>query len=325
MKKIIVLLGVLLVQHNLSLADPGIGLVKDRKGNIFYTDLARIWKISPDGKTTVVLNGVHTHSLSIDSNDNLFGEHLWYKGDQSPEQWGNYAWRLSPEGKLDTVKGPINGFLENYSFVRDASGNMYYLQHFKPNRFKKIAPDGTVTLLAETDLNPIGWRYVTPGGTLYFISGTTLYRIGSEGKIETVASDFLDLSPEHPITGENGPWIGGIWSDPAGNIYVANYTGQNIKKISLKGTISTIATTETGWSPSYGLFDDQGKLWVMEYNDKNEVRVHVHETDAPQQQIAIPVSGKSFSTSLYWGLVLGAFVALSGFFVLLKRKRKSTL
>lgn len=323
MKSSVLLSLILLVQHTIAIADPGIGLVKDRKGNIYYTDLSKIWKISPDGKNQVILNGVHTHELYIDSAGNLYGEHLWYKGDQSPDQWGNYIWRLSPEGKLDTVKGPVNGFIDDYAFERDASGNMYYLQHFKPNRFKKIAPDGTITVLAETVLNPIGWRHVTPAGILYFVSGTTVYRISKAGTIELVARDFLDTSPEHPVSSDNGPWIGGIWSDSAGNIYIANYSGQNIKKISPLGSITTIATTESGWSPSYGLFDNEGRLWIMEYNAKNEVRVHTHEAAAAPQQTTLPVSGKSISNSLLWGFLLGAIIAIAGYLLLLKVKRNS--
>ena len=30
-------------------AHPGIGIVKDSKGNIYYTDLKQVWKISSDG------------------------------------------------------------------------------------------------------------------------------------------------------------------------------------------------------------------------------------------------------------------------------------
>jgi len=42
---------------------PGIGIVKDSKGNIYYTDLSRVWKIAPDGKRSAVVNKVHTHEL----------------------------------------------------------------------------------------------------------------------------------------------------------------------------------------------------------------------------------------------------------------------
>lgn len=59
-------------------AHPGIGLVKDSKGNMFYTDLTKILKISVDGKKTVDVPNVHSHEIFIDENDNLYGEHLWY-------------------------------------------------------------------------------------------------------------------------------------------------------------------------------------------------------------------------------------------------------
>ena len=61
-------------------AHPGIGIVKDSKGNIYYTDLKNVLKYSSDGKIVIVVPGVHTHELYIDGKDNLYGEHLWYEG-----------------------------------------------------------------------------------------------------------------------------------------------------------------------------------------------------------------------------------------------------
>lgn len=63
-------------------AHPGIGILEDSKGNVFYTDLKQVWKISPSGEKTVAVPGVHTHELYLDGDDNLYGEHLWYTGEQ---------------------------------------------------------------------------------------------------------------------------------------------------------------------------------------------------------------------------------------------------
>ena len=63
-----------------SFAHPGIGIVKDRKGNIYYTDLKQVWKIDKSGTKTMVVNNVHSHELYMDAEDNLYGEHLWYNG-----------------------------------------------------------------------------------------------------------------------------------------------------------------------------------------------------------------------------------------------------
>ena len=72
----IVLRAVLPVQ-----AHPGVGIVQDSAGNIYYTDLKQVWKLAPDGKKSVAVPNVHTHELCLDGEDNLFGEHLWYEGD----------------------------------------------------------------------------------------------------------------------------------------------------------------------------------------------------------------------------------------------------
>src|SRR5689334_20923224 len=153
-------------------AHPGIGIVKDSKGNIYYTDLKQVWKINTEGKRSVVVSGVHTHELFIDKNNNLFGEHLWYNGEKL-DTWGHYLWRLNRDGILDTIIKPAEGFLENYSFYQDSLGNMYSVQRFKPkSKIIKTAPNGAVTILAEKEFKDIRWMFVTPGGTLYFVDLT---------------------------------------------------------------------------------------------------------------------------------------------------------
>lgn len=79
-------------------AHPGIGLVIDRAGNIYYTDLKNIWKQSPDGRKRIVVEGVHSHELYMDSEDQLYGEHLWYKPEE--DQFYQYHWCLQNNGKL---------------------------------------------------------------------------------------------------------------------------------------------------------------------------------------------------------------------------------
>src|SRR6267142_1160655 len=104
---------------------PGVGIVEDRGGNVFYTDLKQVWKISPDGRKSVAVPSVHTHELCLDADDSLYGEHLWYEGDAT-KKWGHRVWRLSKEGLLSDVIPAREGFLNDYSFVRDRAGNMYW-------------------------------------------------------------------------------------------------------------------------------------------------------------------------------------------------------
>src|SRR5689334_12375605 len=109
----------------ISFAHPGIGIVEDSRGNVFYTDLAKVWKVTPDGKRSIAVANVHTHELFIDEGDNIFGEHLWYNG-EAADTWGHYAWKLSKDGQFQKIIPDSEGFLEDYSFVRDHFGRMYW-------------------------------------------------------------------------------------------------------------------------------------------------------------------------------------------------------
>ena len=106
-------------------AHPGVGIVMDSKGNVYYTDLKQVWKIDTKGLKEVVVNNVHTHELAIDENDNLYGEHLWYEGEQV-NTWGHYVWKYHPASGFQKVIKDTEGFLAHYSFVRDGMGNMYW-------------------------------------------------------------------------------------------------------------------------------------------------------------------------------------------------------
>ena len=64
-------------------AHPGVGIVIDRQGNVFYTDRFRVWRITPDGRKSVV--GPDVHELSIDNAGNVLGEDSKYMGATSTD------------------------------------------------------------------------------------------------------------------------------------------------------------------------------------------------------------------------------------------------
>src|SRR5687768_14576067 len=103
MKKICCIIFFLCALFPKSKAHPGIGIVCDSKGNIFYTDLSQIWKIGADGKKSIAVPGVHSHEISIDAADNIYGEHIWYNGERL-NTWGHYVWKLSSTGMVERIK-----------------------------------------------------------------------------------------------------------------------------------------------------------------------------------------------------------------------------
>jgi len=253
-------------------AHPGIGIVKDSRGNIFYTDLKQVWKISTEGSKIVAVPHVHSHELFVDAEDNLYGEHLWYNGEKL-DTWGHYVWCLHPNGKLDTVMGPGAGFLENYSFVRDVAGNMYWAERFRISKIKKKTTAGKIETIAEGKFKNIRWMYATANGIVYFIDLTDLYKI-EPGKSTIMIAEGINSSTSlfGPITSSQHDLMG-IWTDKEDNIYVANFGGQVVKKIGVDGIVTKIAFSTAPWSPTGGVFDAQGNLWLLEYSTTNDARV----------------------------------------------------
>jgi len=264
--------GIFLLAFALPLwAHPGIGLVQDSKGNIYYTDLKQVWKRSPDGQLSIAVPKVQTHQLYMDAKDNLYGENLEYEGDT--KKFSHYLWVLHPDGKLETLIGPKQAFVtHDYSLVRDSIGDQYWVEQARLSRFMKETPDGVVTQLAEGFFNNLKWMYATPEGTLYFINANALYKIDSTHLIRPVAKSLPVTTDSFAFASPNNDLMG-IWSDYSGNIYVAVFSGQLIKKISPKGAVTIVENSQDGWSPTAGLFDKKGDLWIMEYNNRNEVRV----------------------------------------------------
>ena len=273
MKKLLTVLFILSSCNNL-FSHPGIGIVKDKKGNIFYTDLKQVWKIAVDGKKTIAVPNVHSHELFIDANDNLYGGHLWYNGEKL-NTWGHYVWCLHADGKLETVVKPGEGFLENYSFVRDAHGNMYWAERFKITRFKKKSPEGNIITIAEGKFKDVRWIYATGKGVVYFIDLLDLYKIEPGKSPELIAEDISSRTNLFGSIADTRHYLAGIWTDNEENVYVANYSGQVVKKISSDGSVSEFAFSTAPWSPTGGLFDDRGNLWLLENSVTNQVRVRM--------------------------------------------------
>lgn len=280
MKKLILLLTQLVLTYTL-LAHPAIGIVKDSKGNIYYSDTEKIWKITPDSKRTIAVPNVHTHELFMDNQDNLFGEHLWYNGEQS-NTWGHYVWCLKNTGEVIKVQGPAEGFLTDYSFIRDAAGNMYWVERFTTSRFKKKSIDGTITTIATGKFRDIRWMYATSEGIVYFIDFHDLYKIDAAGTITLLAKKLVDnnLPPYTPSSHD----VFGIWTDKEGNVYCAITSDKVVKKVTPAGVITKIAFSTTPWTPTGGVFDNEGNLWLLECNAVNEQRAR----KISKEQLALP-------------------------------------
>ena len=253
-------------------AHPGVGIVRDARGDIFYTDLAHVWRIpAGGGKPVIAVKNVHTHELCLDAQGALLGEHLWYNGEKL-NTWGHRVWRLAPDGALSDIVSAREGYrTTELSLVRDRAGGEFFHDRTADNRdvFTRRAPDGkTTTLLDSRSFHDIRWMTAAPNGTLYVVDQSDLWRIAPDGRARLLARRLAESD-----AAEQRHMVQGLCADDAGNVWVAIHELRAVKKISADGTVSVAARTRFPWSPSGVLATPDDGLWLLECTITNSVRV----------------------------------------------------
>jgi hypothetical protein len=241
-------------------AHPGVGIVMDRQGNVFYTDLEQVWRIAPNGGRSIAVPDVHTHELSMDAAGNLFGEDSEYLGG---DRWRTRVWRRAPDGRMTDVIPWTDGFWRDYGFVRDAAGAVYW--PYCPERrcsIRRRAPDGRIGTVAPGVrwAGNINWLAAAPDGSLIVVDGRDLRRIDRAGRLGTLARNV-------------GEMMMGMWVDARSNVYVAVYGARAVVRVAPGGRVTTVARTAAPWAPSGVTVAPNGDLWLLEYSTSNQARV----------------------------------------------------
>lgn len=260
-----------------AVAHPGIGIVRDARGNVFYTDLERVFRIDAAGRKSVAVPNVHTHELWLDASGALYGEHLWYEGDAT-KKWGYRVWRLGPDGSLSDVVPAREGFRSDWSFVRDAAGNGYWTEGEGAVRFLVKAPAGAVAVRAAcADCRDVRWMAAGPDGTLYFVDAGDLRALSPQGSFRTLARGLGQKSVTQALVADRHALMG-IWTGPGG-VYVARYATREVLRVAPDGTVAVAARSSFPWAPTGGTFAPDGTLWLLEATATNAVRVRRIERD----------------------------------------------
>jgi hypothetical protein len=249
-------------------AHPPVGIVADARGNIYYSDLAQVWRLSPDGSRSVVVPNVHTHELVLDAAGNLYGENLRYEGEATNRWWHSY-WRRSPDGKITRIVAehePFHNEDAGFTLVRDTAGNNYWVNA----QTKAVMRNAQV--LARGPFRDIRWMTVAPDGSLFFIDTADLMRLSPRGEVKALVRNLAttrrirpDIELRHAVLG--------LWTDRAGNVYAADFAHGQAKRITPAGVVTVIAESHLPWSVTGGTFAPNGDLWLLETSVGNEVRV----------------------------------------------------
>lgn len=226
-----------------ALYDPS-GMAFDKAGNLFVAERGdhRILKFTPDGNMTIVAgsgssgtaNGIGTsasfngpYAVTVDSSNNL------YVSDTT----NHLIRKITASGVVTTLAGNGSGtfadgtgnaaaFRNPKGITVDTSGNVY-VADYANDRIRKVTPDGVVSTIT-TATNPQG-VFFDSVGNLYYTAGS-IRKIKPSNEVVFVAGYGVGTTDGFGSAAKfSNPC--GIAIDSHGNLYVADYNNNTIRKI----------------------------------------------------------------------------------------------
>lgn len=208
-----------------------------------------------------------------------------------------YAFRVrkvTPGGVISTVAGngaqAYNGDgipateagIDARSVAVDSTGNLY-IADAANGRVRKVSGNGIISTVMDSLSLPTNVS-VDAQGAVYAVSGNRVLKKGSDGVIRAVAGNG-----EYGFSGDGGPATAamlaspeGISFDAAGNLYIADFGNDRIRRVTPGGVISTVVGG--GWfvndpvaksirlqHPHDVVVDSRGNIYIAE--QRNLIRV----------------------------------------------------
>ena len=295
------------------------GMAVDAAGNVYLPGEASIRKITPDGKIAKAPSPGSIPTplrIAADAAGNLYFTSMYT----------NKVHKLTPSGVLTTVAGggnavPYNGGPALSVFLGvpvgvavDGAGNVFVVDT-NSSRVYRISTSGYLTSIAGTGTGPyLGLGYTGDGGPAtsaeldsptdvavdatgnVFIAsyGQHVRKIALDGTISTVAGNGdWGYSGDGGRAAQASVSPHGIAADSQGNLYIADFGSNRIRKVAPDGTITTAAGNGAYGSaagdggpaasahlslPGPVALDQSGNLFIADIGDNRVRKVAVDGT-----------------------------------------------
>lgn len=264
-------------------AHPATGIVVDRKGQVYFSDLETIWKLDANRKLSVFRPGVsgrHVHELTIDDQDNIYGEDISYE--PATKKFISDVWKMTPEGALTYIVAPTTDPPRALTMWRDREGNTYFIDqnnHLKQHTLLlRRTPDGQVTTLAggayghrdgkgtDAQFSSVGGLTFGSDGSLYLTDGISLRRVTMDGTVTTVANNLnIRTKEDKPVLFEGlyGS-LAGLTVNSNGVVYLADAGNRRLLKINPDGKVEVALRVDPPFFPNGAFATPAGDVYVLE-------------------------------------------------------------
>jgi sugar lactone lactonase YvrE len=290
------------------------GITVDSKGNIYIGDSAnyRIRKVTSTGTVTTLAGNGEFDFLDATGIDAKFRYMVGVAVDKNENvyvaDFDNHKIRkITSTGVVTTLAGGEKGFADGQGekaqfenpvgVAVDKDGNVY-VSDMGNSKIRKINASGKVTTLAGSTqgyLDSIGTKaqFSKPFGIAVDIDGNVyigdnlnncIRKITSDGVVTTLAGSNIEGNYADGIGSKarfNAPR--GVAVDTKGNVYVADFSNNRIRKVTPTGVVTTLAGTgDFDYADGIGSIakfrfptgiavDDNGNIFVADHKN-NMVR-----------------------------------------------------
>jgi hypothetical protein len=262
-------------------AHPPTGIVLDRAGNIYFSDLETIWRLDTNGVLSVFRAGVsgrHVHELAIDDQDNIYGADYSYES----QKFISAIWKMTPDGQFQYLLEPTDKPPPGMSIWRDREGNNYLVEQNNHTRTQTLilrrSPDGKVITLAggayghadgkgtAAKFSSVGNIAFGPEGDLYVTDGATVRRVSKDGVVTTLARELEARTNEDktPVFADSQQNLTGIAVDALRNVYVADSNNRRLLKLDSANNVSVVLRTDPPFFPNGVFAGPDGSVYVLE-------------------------------------------------------------
>jgi len=142
--------------------------------------------------------------------------------------------------------------------------------------------DAKINTHATAEFRMVQWMTATPEGTLFLMDGGDLRRVSPDCKVASVAAKLTEHKTS-PAKVSDRNYHMGLWSDAKGAVYVAVAQERLVLQVQADGRTKVFARSGESWSPSGGMFDRDGNLWLLEYDSANAVRARRIDRDGRER------------------------------------------